>query len=110
MASRAPRWRRSASSSRTPTSPPSSATSATPGETSQASCSRRKSKRGANKGIAMSSVVDTHDHGHGHDHAHDAHDHHTPYGGVMRWITTTNNKETPPPYLWFAGIMFFIRG
>ena len=30
-----------------------------------------------------------------HDHAHDdhGHGHHGPYGGIMRWDTTTNHKD-----------------
>jgi len=44
----------------------------------------------------MSSVIGTHGngHAHGHEHGHDEHGaQHGPYGGIMRWITTTNHKE-----------------
>src|SRR5260221_12377488 len=61
----------------------------------------------------MSSVVDTHDHSHDHDHAdgHEhGHDHHGKYGGLMRWITTTNHKDLGTLYLWFSFIMFLTGG
>src|SRR5262245_63210352 len=60
----------------------------------------------------MSSVVDSHGHGHAdaghHDHGH--HDQHGGYGGVMRWITTTNHKDIGTLYLWFSFIMFMTGG
>src|SRR5882757_4170625 len=55
-----------------------------------------------------------HDHAHGHDHDHDHHDHghghHGPYGGVMRWITTTNHKDIGTLYLIFSFVMFLTGG
>jgi len=54
----------------------------------------------------MSSVVDSHGPTHD-DHGHDTHGHHGGYGGVMRWITTTNTRHRTLS-CGFSFIMFMV--
>src|SRR3954451_968836 len=115
MGVRAPRCRRSASSSPTRRSPPSSRMYATAGAIRPPRCSRPKCRRATNSDQRsqenfMSAIVDSHGHAHDHGHGHDHHDHHGGYGGIMRWVTTTNHKDIGTMYLWFAGLMFVIGG
>src|SRR4051812_24058992 len=52
----------------------------------------------------MSATID---HGHALGHKYDPHG---GYGGLMRWVTTTNHKDIGTLYLWFSGLMFLVGG